>query len=452
MPFRSRRLSTGVKLALVQAAILIGAFYAAAWSTDLVTKRGMRADVKAHVAAEASALADEFTTGGSDGLAMSIRIRSRRQDGFYYRLSKAGRAVAGNLTVSTPMGLGWGFIDRDGVRPTSNPELSQDLLIFSRQLADGEILSVAADLSTRERLRGELMRSLTWCGLLATVGGLAASLLAYGGVLRRVDAVADAARAATSGRMDVRAPVRKAWLRDDIDDLADAFNQMLDQINMLVRNIRQVSADIAHDLRTPLARVRQKLDRLSRNGASNGNLSKALDSIDADIAEALRTFDVMLRLAEIESGRSPSAQQVNLAELAGRVAEAYLPDAEQSGRRLQTDLHPAVAWGEPELITQALANLLDNALRHTPPGTWICVQTGQKGGPPFIVVTDNGPGIPQDMRKAVLQRFVRLENSRTTSGTGLGLAIVAAIAERHGSSVSLSDADPGLSVRWMFPA
>ena len=413
--------STGVRLAVMQAAILIGAFWAAGSLARVVTHRVMQTDAQQHVSAEASALADEFAAGGRPRLAASLQVRSHRTDGVLYRLSGGGQPAIGNLGRK-PSALGWTYFDGDGAPLSSDPALNQDMWVNARRLADGSVLTVAEALGAREHLRAELLSTLTWCCAVATLGGLGLSLLAYGGVIRRVDSVADAARAASRGQLDVSAPVRHPLVRDDIDDLAEAFNHMLGQINALMQSVRQVSADIAHDLRTPLTRVRNKVDTLLRSRADDASLGHALSSVNEDIAEVV-----------------------------SRVAEAYRPDAEDGGRRLDAILGPAQVVGDPELLTHAVANLLDNALRHTPAGAHITLRTGMGDGQPFLTVADNGPGVPEAQRAAVLERFYRLEHSRTTSGTGLGLAIVAAIAARHGARLDLLGAEPGLAVRLIFP-
>jgi signal transduction histidine kinase len=439
-----------MRLAVMQAAILIGAFWAAGSLARIVTHRVMQTDAQVHVSAEASALADEFAAGGRPRLAASLQVRSHRTDGVLYRLSGGGQPTIGNLGRE-PSALGWTYFDGDGAPLSPDPALNQDMWINARRLADGSVLTVAEALGAREKLRAELLSALTWCCVVATAGGLGLSLLAYGGVVRRVDSVADAARAASRGKLDVSAPVRHPLVRDDIDDLAEAFNHMLGQINALMQSVRQVSADIAHDLRTPLTRVRNKVDILLRSRADDAALGRALASVNEDIAEVLRAFDAVLRLAEIETGRGVSQQAVELAEVVSRVAEAYRPDAEDGGRRLDTALEPAQVIGDPELLTHAVANLLDNALRHTPEGARITLSTGVRDGQPFLTVADNGPGVPEAQRAAVLERFYRLEHSRTTTGTGLGLAIVAAIAARHGARLDLLEAEPGLAVRLTFP-
>ncbi|MDB5458621.1 MAG: sensory histidine protein kinase [Caulobacteraceae bacterium] len=450
MPLRRGLASTGIRLALMQAVILIGAFQAAGWLVGIATRQVMHRDAEAHVAAEAAALSDEYGAGGRTRLAASITLRSRRTDGVYYRLSRAdGAHLAGELPQA-PSATGWSFIDGDSAPPSANPASNQDIVVYARHLTNGDTLAVGEAMGAREQLRSQLLHSLFWCGLIAAVGGLGASLFVYGGVVRRVDGVVEAAREASLGRLDARAPVRHAFVPDDIDALAQAFNHMLAQINGLLQSIRQVSADIAHDLRTPLTRVRQKLDLLQRARASDPQLTESIGSINADIDETLRAFDAMLRLAEIESSRAIALQPVDLAAVALRVADAYRPDAEESGRQIDACLRPAGVMGDAELLTHAVANLLDNALKHTPEGTRIFLETGQGDGHPWLSVSDDGPGVPELHRAAVLERFFRLERSRTTAGSGLGLAIVAAIASRHRARLELLDAGPGLRVRLMF--
>lgn len=452
MPIRRGLSSTGVRLAVVQTAIMVGAFAVAGSMARLVTQHVLRRDAETHVAAEAATLADEYAAGGPDQLAASIAVRSRRKDGVFYRLGQAdGRRLAGNLPIA-PLIMGPSYIDGDGGPPSTNPILNQDIVVFSRRLPNHDVVSVGEAMGARELMRAALLRGLFWCGLIAAAGGLGASLLVYGGVVRRMDGVVGAARAAARGQLDSRAPVRDGLMRDDIDDLADVFNHMLGQIGTLMQNIRQVSADIAHDLRTPLTRVLHKLDRLRRARADDAGLGADIGEIDADIAETLRAFDTMLRLAEIESTQAGRMDPVDLAALATQVIEAYRPDAEEGGYGLRAALGPATATGDGPLLTHAMANLLDNALRHTPVGTRIVVSTGEENGRAFVSVADNGPGVPESQRTAVLDRFVRLESSRTTAGSGLGLAIVAAIAGRHGATLELLDAGPGLQVRLVFPS
>ena len=452
VPIRRGLTSTGARLALVQIAILAGAFVVAGWLAKPVIHRVLFNDAETHVRAEAETLRGEFISGGRPQVIASLALRSQRRDGVYYRLDTAdGRQLAGSLPVP-PANLGLSFIDGDDLPSIPNPILRQDIVVYAERLPSGDILTAGEALGARNQLQKALLRDLWWCGLLAVGGGLLASLLLYRGVVGRMDVLTDVAREAALGRLDVRAPQRRAWLRDDIDDLSGAVNHMLGRINGLMQNVRMVSADIAHDLRTPLTRVGQKLDALRRRNAGAPGLAEDIEVIHGDLAEALRTFDAMLRLAEIESHPSRTVEAIDLARLAHQVGEAYRPDAEESGRRLDVFAGSASTTGDPDLVVQAAANLLDNAMRHTPPGTHVVLATGIEGGQSFLAVRDDGPGIDEAHRAMVLERFVRLEASRSSSGTGLGLAIVAAVAQRHRARLDLMDRAPGLEVRISFPA
>jgi signal transduction histidine kinase len=210
-----------------------------------------------------------------------------------------------------------------------------------------------------------------------------------------------------------------------------------------------VSTDIAHDLRTPLTHVRQKLEQLK--GGADERVAAAALEMEADVDDLLRQFDAMLRLAEIENDVGAAARTpVDLAELTLRIADAYRPDVEASGRRLAVDCRVATAEGEADLIALAITNLVENALRHTPAGAFVRIGTDTVDGRAVVSVVDDGPGIAEDQREAALQRFHRLEASRTTQGFGLGLAIVAAVAKRQGAALELGDAGPGLSAVLRF--
>jgi signal transduction histidine kinase len=443
--------SSGMRLALVQTAILLGAFAAAAILARPVIHNVIFNSAEIYVRAEANALASEFGAGGRPRVTASIAARAGRQDGVYYRLDGAdGRFLAGSLPA-VPEHLGLSFIDGDDAPAIPNPILRQDIVVYAERLPNGDVITAAEALGARSQLQKILRRDLLWCGLVAAGGGLIASLLVYAGVVRRIDALVEVARRAALGQLDARVPTRNSLLPDDIDALSGAVNHMLERITVLMHDVRQVSADIAHDLRTPLTRVGQKLDALRRRPAEQPVLPEDIRQIQDDLGEALRTFDAMLRLAEIESHAPARLEQIDLASLILQVAEAYLPDVEESDRFLDARVKTAPITGDRDLITQAVANLLDNAIRHTPPRTSILLSTGVEDGHPVLAVRDNGPGIPEVDRAAVLQRFVRLDSSRTGKGAGLGLAIVAAVAQRHNAKLELTDAGPGLEVRIRFP-
>jgi signal transduction histidine kinase len=227
---------------------------------------------------------------------------------------------------------------------------------------------------------------------------------------------------------------------------------MLDRIDALISQLRQVTTDIAHDMRTPLTRLRHKIERLKSDAKPHPTLVRAIGDLDDEVGEILRTFDALLQLAEIETHNGAAVfDLVNLGEIALGVAEAFRPDIEASGRRLRASAQPWLVAADGALLTQVCANLLENALRHTPPGTTIQIRVERDGQGARLLVTDDGPGVSAEDRQESLKPFVRLERSRTTKGSGLGLSIVAAIAGRHGARLELDDARPGLEVVFAFP-
>jgi signal transduction histidine kinase len=281
---------------------------------------------------------------------------------------------------------------------------------------------------------------------LAIAGGIVLSMA----FLQRVDTITRTAEAIIGGDMQRRIPVRGA--ADDIDRLAVTLNRMLDRIASLMEALRQVSNDIAHDLRTPLGRLRQRLDEVRRNAGSVVEYETAVDHAVAETDEILDTFAALLRIAQIESGtRKAGFRSVDVSALTAHLCQTYLPVAEDARKTLDIDIAPDIAVdGDRELLVQMIANLIENAIRHTNDDTGIVVRLERHGAGAQIVIEDNGPGIPDGERERVLERFYRLERSRTTAGSGLGLSLVAAIAELHNAKVELADANPGLRVSIVF--
>jgi signal transduction histidine kinase len=441
--------SATLRLAAIQTVLLIAAFLVAGTLTKLSVKYVYGHDVRARVAAQAATLAVRYRSGGVVAVASAVNDAEGRPGGLEFRLvDSKGQRLAGDLPP-TGAALGWTSLDWDDAVVPGRP--FQDLLVFTQQLPDGSVLTVGQDLSAESRLRHILKGTLFWCGAAGAVVGLGLSYLVGGGALRRIEGVVNAARAVSAGQMQVRAPQRTTLAPDDIDILGSNFNAMLDQIAKLIERVRWVSTDIAHDLRTPLTHVRQKLEALKASAGADEACLAAAGEIETDVDELLRIFDAMLRLSEIECDRSTARfQRVDIADVGARIADAYAPDVEASCRSLTTHLAPAAVYGDSDLIAQALSNLVENGLRHTPPGSRIVISSGVRDGRPWLSVVDDGPGIPPDRRDDVLRHFYRLEISRTTPGSGLGLAIVSAIASLHGAALVLCDADPGLSVTLRF--
>jgi signal transduction histidine kinase len=249
-----------------------------------------------------------------------------------------------------------------------------------------------------------------------------------------------------------RLPVTQAG--DELDHLAVSINAMLDRIAALMNDLRQVTTDIAHDLRTPLTRLRQRLELAIRPGEDAVSARLTLENAVVEIDSILTIFGALLRIAQIESGnRRLGFKMVPLSELLSTIAELYRPMAEENGQVLIESIEASLQVnGERELLMQLFANLIENALRHTPRGSTIAVVARRIDRFVQVSVTDNGHGIPENLRGKVLQRFFRLESSRTTVGSGLGLSMVSAIVKVHDATLELADAAPGLRATVLLEA
>jgi hypothetical protein len=437
----------GVRLALVQTLIVVLAFGLAGYLVQIALQQISQASIRAHVAGEVASLDDEYGQKGAQHLPYTVAKRSRLWRGFDYRLlSPDGALLAGKLPVAAA--LGWSrlsYTPQGGAR--------RNYFAYTKRMPDGARLTVGQDLAVEAGEMAAIDRSLLMCGLLGVLFCVGASYLFARGTWRRIAAVAATAQAVSQGRLTVRVDAHPGPARDDIDELSSAFNEMLDRIGVLMAQVRQVSTDIAHDLRTPLTRFNQKLERLHAAAGTDPLLLREIRGLEDDVAEILRTFDALLQLSEIEAAdRGERHDIADLAEVAARVGEAYRPDIEESGRSLIIDVRPALVKGDGDLLAQGLANLLENALRHTQKGSRVKLTVNPLPDGAELCVEDDGPGIAREHRQRALKPFVRLEPSRSAGGSGLGLAIVAAVAARHAARLSLEDAAPGLRIGLSFPA
>jgi signal transduction histidine kinase len=309
-------------------------------------------------------------------------------------------------------------------------------------------LLVGRDISDAAAFRDRVKTTLIWSGLLALAIGLVGGTVMSRNMLRRVEEVNRTAERVIAGNLSDRVP--RLGTGDEFDQLAANLNSMLDQIERLMAGMREVTDNVAHDLKTPLARLRARLELAL---LAPGDRSAQAEAIRAAIEEAdrmLATFNALLSIAEAEAGAGPaSAEPLDLGALAGAVAELYEPVAEEKGFVMRLERAPGVLiHGDRHLLSQALANLLDNALKYG--GREIVVSTMRQNGRAVLEVGDRGPGIPERERETVFDRFVRLEPSRSTPGNGLGLSLVRAVAHRHNATVGLADNRPGLKVRLEF--
>ncbi|RYY93479.1 MAG: HAMP domain-containing histidine kinase, partial [Alphaproteobacteria bacterium] len=318
------------------------------------------------------------------------------------------------------------------------------------RMPDGSLLTVGDNLASAERTQDAVLESLGWVGIAAIIMVLAAGVLAARGTLRRVDAISSMMKRVGAGDLSARAPQGNAG--DDIDRIGNGVNEMLEQINLLIADVKRVSANTAHDLRTPLAHLHQKLETAA--GRSDIAAAKADIVVATEkVAEILHIFDAMLRLSAIDAGSDKARfADVDLSEIVDRVSDAYRPDIEAAGQTLDVDASErTVILGDAALIAQAVSNLLENALKHAGAGAHIRVLLTLETDIARLQVIDSGPGVSAEDRLRVLRPFERIDPSRSTPGAGLGLSIVNAITRLHGARLSLEDARPGLRVRIDWP-
>jgi len=367
----------------------------------------------------------------------------------YGLLDASGTLIAGDLN-SPPTQLGWQVLDRPGAT-MSDGDTSVVFYVFGMEAGDGQKLFVAQDTEPLEELRETVAGTFALGGAitvaLAVLGGAAISAL----FMYRVERINRTARSVMAGAIGERMPVSGA--NDEFDQLSTNLNLMLDRIESLVGNLKRVSSDVAHDLRTPLTHLRHGLERARSEARTVPEFSAVIERSISETDGILRTFSALLRIAEIESGaQRASFADVDLSGLMTRMLETYAPVAEDEGYVLSGSIEPGVAVrGDRALLNQLLANLCENAIHHTPAGTRIELGLEANGSEIVCSVKDTGPGIPRSERARVFQPFHRLDQSRSTPGSGLGLALVKAISELHGGTIVLLDNAPGATLELRLP-
>ena len=398
--------------------------------------------IDATVASELAEVQADAAGGGQAALRAVIDGLTTRSPGIFYLLQDPhGAAVAGNMEAIRPEpGLRrLQRVHQPAPRHTEGGIRGQGVI-----LPDGSYLFVGLSDFELAEMQEAIVRAFV-LGLIATIllaigGGLVTSMA----LLRRVEAISATSRDIMSGDLGRRVPLRGS--NDEFDHLAASQNAMLDRIQALMAGLQQVSSDIAHDLRTPLTRLRQRLELARRREATVEGLQAAVDGAIEQSDAILDTFAALLRIAQIEAGtRKSGFSTVNLSAVLTELADVYQVAAEERGQVLRSDVAPGLhVRGDPELLMQLYANLIDNAVRHSPPGTDIRVEAAAELTRIRTYVSDRGPGVPQEYRSKVLQRFYRLEGSRTTLGNGLGLSLVQAVAALHEAALVLEDNQPGL--------
>jgi signal transduction histidine kinase len=419
----------------------------------LNTRRLITEQITRTVNTEIGRLREQYNEAGIRGLVLVLDLRSRRPGSSLYLVTTpTGEGLAGNVGSLEP-----GVLDHPGWLETSYRRIEAPdgvehrALVQVVELPGGFRLLVGRDLEERERIYGIISNAGRWSFALVVVLGLAGGFFVSRRVLKRIDAMTDTANTIMAGDLGGRLPI--AGTGDELDRLAGNVNAMLERIEALMRGLKEVTDNIAHDLKTPLTRMRNRCEQALR-GEQGRDYRAALESTIAESDDLIRTFDALLMIARAESGQARgNMDEFDAAEIARDVGELYEPLAEQKGLVLKIDAPaPAGVRGNRELVSQALANLVDNAIKYAGPdaskingaAAEILVKAGADGERITLSVADRGPGIPEADRGRVVERFVRLEQSRSEPGSGLGLSLASAVARLHGGELRLEDNRPGL--------
>ena len=403
--------------------------------------------------AEITGLAEQYAQRGLSGLVQIMAARSAgdRGDAMIYLMTDPdGRPLAGNIAAwptDAPTHAAWlsfALERRVGARTETRPARGRLFII-----PGGYRLLVGRDISDAAAFRSQVRSTLLWAGLFSLGIGMLGGTVMGRNLLRRVEQVNRTSERVMAGNLSDRVPLDGT--SDEFDQLAVNLNRMLDQIERLMTAMREVTDDVAHDLKTPLSRLRARLERALAEPPAGSNQNDAIRAAIDEADRLLATFNALLSIAELESGaRNDQTEPVDLSEIAHSAAELYEPVAEERGFVFSIVTKPRVTIrGDRHLLSQAVANLLDNALKYAGGGE-IEVLVFASNERAVLEVADHGPGVPEADRESVFDRFVRLEPSRTTPGNGLGLSLVRAIVLRHGGSVALEDNRPGLRIRLEF--
>jgi signal transduction histidine kinase len=420
------------------------------WSTTMFIEW----QVQETVEAEVTGLSEVYRDRGMPGLAEIIGQRARQDiEGrtVYLLMTPDGHSLAGNLQAwpgEVNDLLGW---VRFPVERAGDARVSSEVMAHAYELANGNRLLVGRSLADAKRVKSAINRALGWGLALTILLGVVGGYFTSRHMLQRVEAMSRTARSIFGGDMSQR--MNLSGTDDEFDSLAESFNEMMDEIERLLEGIRTVSDNIAHDLRTPLNRLRSRIDLVLLKPADADTYKRTLEETMAEADNLLATFNAILTISHAESAaRLERFEALDPATLAADVAELYEPLAEEKGISLasHTDLGLSLQ-GDRHLLFQAMANLVDNAVKYTPAGGNVAITVAGTAEGIEVAVADSGPGIPEESREAVLDRFVRLDATRSTPGNGLGLSLVQAVARLHSARLSLGDNAPGLKVTLTFP-
>jgi signal transduction histidine kinase len=442
------------------AASLLGYF---AWNT----RRLITEQITGTVNAETGEISDIFARRGLRGLVFTIENRALRPGANLYLVTTTnGQAIAGNVGSLAPGVMGSsGWSETAYRRLDDQDNTDHRALVRVTELTSGFRLLIGRDLEERRRLFGIVAKAAQWSVLIVIVLGLGGGIFVARRVLRRIDAMTGTAQRIMAGDLSGRLPVGRSG--DELDRLAENLNAMLERIEALMVGLKEVSDNIAHDLKTPLTRLRNRAEEALAKSSNEVEYRSALERTIEESDGLIRTFNALLMIARAESGQArDNMTNFDAADVANGIHELYEPLAEDDDMMLHVKTSPAPLHGNRELISQALANLVENAIKYGKPAPAamplgadatagsreILIEARRDRDQVLLSVTDHGAGIPEADRGHAVARFVRLEASRTLPGSGLGLSLASAVATLHGGDLTLGDANPGLRATLAIPA
>lgn len=443
--------STPFRLAMTFSLVFVIAFVATGFITYLLLKQRLEQELDDSLQEIHSVVASTYASDDLEDLMSTVTAYvslSKADHRIFAVLDAHGKKIAGNFA---------GGKLPDGISDISSEDVGlggdTDFRVMAGPIGDKRLI-VGQSFDETDRLEDIAFASFAWATVLVIAAAIVGGIVLATKAQQRLDGIASAMNAVSHGTLDVRVPLRGNG--DDIDTVSQQINQALERLSVLVETMRQVSADIAHELKTPLNRLRMQIESAvaseERGQKANSSLREALDEADRINA----TFEALLRISQIEAGaRKTRFRRLDLADILLSVAEIYVDVAEDNGHVLTACIEPdrdCPVHGDRELLTQMFVNLVENAIRHCPRDTKIDISLALEGRTAVVAVSDDGPGIPANEHEKVFRRLYRLDKSRTTNGSGLGLSLVRAIAELHGGVATMEDNAPGLRAVVRLPS